>query len=71
MIKYISSNNNKIQFVSTASKKHYEFIMIGGEWKCSCPHATYRRAVCKHIKLFLAGIFDLPPQEGKHDEFTE
>lgn len=71
MIKYISSENNRIRFESLSTKKEYEFILIGGEWKCSCPHATYRRAVCKHIKAFKSGIFDTPPEETKVDEFSE
>jgi hypothetical protein len=34
---------------SSSGDATYSVVQNGFEWSCSCPHHTYRKAICKHI----------------------
>jgi DNA polymerase (family 10) len=41
------------QVASSSSDKTYCVTVTGSSWSCSCPHNTYRKVECKHIKQIL------------------
>ena len=38
------------QIASSSGDKFYTVSLTGSEWSCSCPHNTFRKVECKHIK---------------------
>jgi len=34
---------------SSSSGKTYSVVQSDSEWSCTCPHHTFRKAICKHI----------------------
>jgi len=72
-IKYLEKNGDKIIIQSLSSKQIYSltFNPNKNEWRCNCPHSTFRKVKnCKHIKAFLDGELSEPPENIKEDEFS-
>ena len=47
--KFVASVGNVYEVRSSSGDKTYAVVENGSEWSCSCPHHTFRKAVCKHI----------------------
>ena len=42
------------QVASSSGDRFYEVFQNDAGWSCSCPHNTFRKVECKHIKQILA-----------------
>jgi DNA polymerase (family 10) len=47
--KFVAPVGNVYEVRSSSGDKTYAVVENGLEWSCSCPHHTFRKAVCKHI----------------------
>ncbi len=47
--KFVAPVGNVYEVRSSCGNKTYAVEENGSEWSCSCPHHTFRKAVCKHI----------------------
>ena len=63
-----------IEFKSIKSGRKYAFHFNKEKqkWWCTCASYTYSKGTnrdCKHLRDFVAGAFDNPPEPKKQDEF--
>lgn len=50
--KYVSHQpaiGSEVEVLSSNGQSHYKVSEVDGEWTCTCPHHTFRKATCKHI----------------------
>lgn len=48
--KFAESVGHIYEVRSSSNDQTYSVVQDGLDWFCSCPHHTYRKAICKHIK---------------------
>lgn len=46
----------EVQVVSSSGSGSYTVSEVDGVWSCTCPHHTYRRVECKHIRQVLLSV---------------
>jgi DNA polymerase (family 10) len=47
--KFVAPTGVAYEVRSSSGDSTYSVVQNGFEWSCSCPHHTYRKAICKHI----------------------
>ncbi len=53
--KFVKATPDQVfEVVSSSGDGFYSVSLTGSQWSCSCPHNTFRKVECKHIKQIRA-----------------